>query len=61
MLLHKLICSWIKYNIDGTSRANLGLSTIQVIFRDSSDAIVGCFSNYLSVSTSFHVELYVAM
>lgn len=54
---YKPPCGWIKCNPDGASRRNPGLSTYGGIFRDSSGAILGCFSDFIGVSTSFNVEL----
>lgn len=46
-------CDWTKCNNDGSSRGYYGLSTIGAIYKDSSGAIVGCFLNYLGVTTFF--------
>lgn len=52
-------CSWIKCNTNETSRGNYGLSTIGATLRDCSGTIADCFSDYLDVATSFHVEFFL--
>lgn len=58
---YKPPCGWFKCNSDGASRGNPGLSAYGGIFRDSSGAILGCFYDFIGISTSFTAELVGAM
>lgn len=58
---YKSLCGWIKCNSDGASRGNLSLVACRGIFRDPSGAIMGCFSDFIGVSTTFQAEILVAI
>lgn len=46
-------CGRVKCNSDGASRGNSGLASYGGISRDSKGAFMGCFSDFMGISTSF--------
>lgn len=54
-------CDWIKVNTDDAARGSPSLATGGGIFRDSSGAILGCFSAFFGNSFSLQAELTAVM
>jgi len=50
------ICDWIKCNSDGATRGNPGHASIRVIFRESSDVVIGYFAFYIGILYSIILE-----
>lgn len=54
-------CGWIKCNSDGAAHGSPGHAPCGDLFRDSSGAILGCFSSYIGIGTAFDAELLGAV
>lgn len=54
---HPPLREWTKCNSDGASRGNPGHAFCGGIFRASGGEILGCFFNYIGISTSLHPEI----
>lgn len=55
------ICYFIKCNTDGAAKGCPGPAACGGIFRDSSAAVIGCFSTNLGIANAFYAELMGAM
>lgn len=55
------MCGWVKSNSDEASCGNPGLAAYGGLFPDSSGVIMGCFSGYVGITTSFEEEILVIM
>lgn len=48
---------WIKCNVDGGARGDLGLAAVRVVFRDCSYEFIRCLSVYLGVQKAFYAVM----
>lgn len=55
------IRNWVKYNTNGDSRGNHGVSTCGGIFKDYLGIFLGAFSAKLGIFTSFQAKLHGIM
>jgi hypothetical protein len=51
------LTNWIKCNIDGVIKDNLGIASFGGIFKDHDASLLYCFAEPLGMTSSFHAEL----
>jgi ribonuclease HI len=61
VLWQPLLINWVKCNIDGAAKGNLGIASCGGVFRNHAAELIYCFAEPLGETSSFQAELCTAM